>query len=223
MNASAANIPSNLKADGNSTPLAIESMHPRLTWILPETGLRNVSQVAYQIQAVSDEAMLLEDNPNLWDSDKQEGQITACYYQGGMPPVGKTVYWRVRVWLKGNSSPSSWSEATFFENGLLQDNDWKGQWIGMQKEVRGNSAPYLRGRFTLSKSISSARAYVCGLGWSELYVNGQKIGDGVMDPAQTDYELKTFYMVYDITNAVKSINSQTVEVGVLLGDGWYNQ
>src|SRR5690606_38118191 len=53
-----------------------------------------------------------------------------------------------------------------------------------------------------------------------LSMNGSKIGDHVLDPGLTDYEQRTFYVVYDVTENMKQgINA----IGVMLGNGWYHQ
>jgi len=51
-------------------------------------------------------------------------------------------------------------------------------------------------------------------------MNGSKIGDHVLDPAQTDYEQRVFYVVYDISQNLRQGKNA---VGVILGNGWYNQ
>ena len=57
-----------------------------------------------------------------------------------------------------------------------------------------------------------------GLGWSELYVNGERIGNSALDPAQTDYNKRCFYVTNDITDAVqKSGNPHRITVGVIVG------
>jgi len=53
-----------------------------------------------------------------------------------------------------------------------------------------------------------------------LSVNGSRIGDHVLDPAQTDYEKRTFYTAYDVTDIIKQGKNA---LGVILGNGWYNQ
>ncbi len=39
-----------------------------------------------------------------------------------------------------------------------------------------------------SKPIKRATAYICGLGFHELRINGKKVGDTVLDPAFTRYD-----------------------------------
>ncbi|MBK9390881.1 MAG: alpha-L-rhamnosidase N-terminal domain-containing protein [Bacteroidetes bacterium] len=72
------------------------------------------------------------------------------------------------------------------------------QWIG----YNCNSAPLLRKEVEVRNEIKEARIYICGLGYYELHLNGLKIGDNVLDPAQTDYEKRTFYVVYDVTGNI---------------------
>ena len=79
-------------------------------------------------------------------------------------------------------------------------------------------ASLLRKEFTIEKPIESGRAYVCGLGYYELYINGQKVGDRVLDPAWTRYDVRQLYSTYDITNLLKPGRNA---VGVMLGRGWY--
>ena len=45
----------------------------------------------------------------------------------------------------------------------------------------------LRKSFIMNKEIASARAYVTGLGYFELYANGKKVGDDVLVPNLTLY------------------------------------
>ncbi len=80
------------------------------------------------------------------------------------------------------------------------------------------AAPLLRKEVTIGAGIRRATAFVCGLGYSELYINGAKVGESVLDPAWTDYNKRVCYRTYDVTRALrKGANA----VGALLGSGWY--
>ncbi|HCE42580.1 MAG TPA: hypothetical protein DET40_03430 [Lentisphaeria bacterium] len=86
------------------------------------------------------------------------------------------------------------------------------------------------------KTINRARIYVSGLGYSELYVNGMKSGDRVLDPAWTDYDKREMkemlypygdrgvkrvcYATHDVTSLLApGCNA----IGVMLGNGMHNQ
>lgn len=80
------------------------------------------------------------------------------------------------------------------------------------------AAPMLRHDFTLGgKKIASARAYVDGLGLYELHVNGHKIGDDVLSPADTPYDQRDLYQTYDVTSQLRSGANA---VGIWLGNGY---
>ena len=82
------------------------------------------------------------------------------------------------------------------------------------------AAPFLRKNFRLRHPIAQARAYICGLGYYEMYLNGVRVGDHVLDPAQTDYDKRAFYVTYDVT---KMLTTGDNAIGVILGDGWFHQ
>ncbi len=94
-----------------------------------------------------------------------------------------------------------------------------GVMLAGEKSVDHNPAVLLRREFEVKGSVKRARAYVCGLGYHELYLNGKKIGDHVLDPGFTDYDKRVLYVVHDLdTNVQPGRNA----VGVLLGGGWYD-
>ena len=74
----------------------------------------------------------------------------------------------------------------------------------------------LRREFAVEKKVRRATAYVCGLGLSEFYLNGRKVGDRVLSPALSDYTKRAFYVTYDVTKRVKKGRNA---VGVMLGNG----
>ena len=80
-------------------------------------------------------------------------------------------------------------------------------------------APLLRKEFSLSQSIRQARIHVSGLGYYELYLNGRKVGDHVLDPGWTKYDKRVLYVTYDVTDQLKQGKNV---VGLMLGRGWYN-
>ena len=67
--------------------------------------------------------------------------------------------------------------------------------------------------------MRQARAYVSGLGYYELRLNGQRVGDQVLDPGWTTYAKRVLYSTYDVTDQFKRGPNA---VGVMLGNGWFN-
>ncbi len=83
-----------------------------------------------------------------------------------------------------------------------------------------DAAPLLRKDFKVNKKVKSAKAYISGIGYYELFINGKKIGDQVLDPGWTDYRKTILYATHDITNEIK--NGANL-AGVMLGRGFYGQ
>ena len=96
---------------------------------------------------------------------------------------------------------SEWSEPAVWHMGLLDESDWQCQWIGAPwqgdeplADTGGDvppRAPLLRKAFRADKPVASARFYGTGLGYFELYMNGEKVGDDVLVPNQTNYGKRT--------------------------------
>lgn len=109
--------------------------------------------------------------------------------------------------------------------GLLQSSDWTAKWIGLDKpapnteaDKEGHPLPArtLRREFTLDKQVTRATAYVCGLGLFEFHLNGEKVGDHVLEPALTEYNKREFYVTFDVTRQVAQGKNA---IGVMLGNG----
>ncbi|MFC1558752.1 family 78 glycoside hydrolase catalytic domain, partial [candidate division KSB1 bacterium] len=207
--------PSELRCEYGINPLGIENKYPRLSWIL-QSDKYNQKQTAYQILVSSSEDKSENNTSDLWDSGKVASDRSVhIVYKGKELDSGTRCWWKVRVWDK-DGNVSGWSEPAFWEMGLLNPADWKGQWISYDCE----SAPMLRREFIIDKPVKDARVYISGLGYYELSINSSKIGDHVLDPGQTDYEQRVFYIVYDVTQNLRQ--GENI-LGVILGDGWYNQ
>ena len=68
------------------------------------------------------------------------------------------------------------------------------------------------------KRLRRATAYVCGLGFFDLHLNGQTIGDQLMNPALTGYDRRALYVTFDVT---RDVHPGDNAVGVVLGNGRY--
>src|ERR1051325_7149412 len=82
--------------------------------------------------------------------------------------------------------------------------------VGMQpwgEVLRGNdhrlAARWLRKEFAVDKKIRRATVYYSGLGSSELYLNGEKIGNEVLSPGATEYPKRVFYVTHDVTQQLQ--------------------
>ncbi|WP_211294501.1 family 78 glycoside hydrolase catalytic domain [Compostimonas suwonensis] len=80
--------------------------------------------------------------------------------------------------------------------------------------------PLLRHAFDVAKEVASARAYISGLGYYKLFLNGDRVGDHELDPGFTQYDKTALYATYDVTDALR--NGENA-IGVSLGRGYFAQ
>ena len=78
----------------------------------------------------------------------------------------------------------------------------------------------LRRSFKPWKAIKKAELRICGLGFYELTINNQKVGDSEFAPLWSDYDKSIFYQLYDVTGFLQQDYN---EIRVLLGNGFYNE
>jgi len=219
-------------------PVGIDQYPPRLGWEV-KSAQRGCLQSAYQVQVASTAEKLAVGECDLWESCKvTSDNSTRVVYAGKTLVSGERAYWRVRVWDQ-KAHVSEFSTPAYFEMGLLQKEDWKGQWIGASErplcpgdpgspwqathgenaDAPVNPAIMLRKEFNLPGKIKSARAYICGLGYFELYLNGARVGDHVLDPGYTNFDRRVLYVTHDVTAQLKEGANA---IGIVLGGGWYD-
>lgn len=88
------------------------------------------------------------------------------------------------------------------------------QWI-----THGTAVPfYARKTFFLNALPEKAVAKVCGLGQFQLYVNGRKVGDHVLDPAWTDYRKSVNVVSFDLAGLLRQ--GENV-IAAEVGNGWF--
>ena len=245
-------VPVQLSCEYLRNPSVVDVAQPRLSWINQAgKGERGQKQTAWQVRVASSRKQL--DQADLWDSGKQlSSQSTRVKYQGTPLKSRQECWWQVRVWDR-DGLVSDWSEAGMWRMGLLDPDDWKADWIGAPwqgeealprpdrpnavPEDFGPPAPMFRKDFRVEKRIERAVAFVTGLGYFELWLNGEKVGDDVLVPNQTNYgkrpklkdalialpddfaEYKVMYLAYDVKDQLdRGMNT----IGSIVGNGFYN-
>ncbi|HEY5583795.1 MAG TPA: family 78 glycoside hydrolase catalytic domain [Ruminiclostridium sp.] len=209
-------IPVKLTCEYNVNPIGVFSMNPLLGWCC-ENEHRGGRQSAYQILVASKEELLINNNGDIWDSGKIESsQSVSLPYGGSILHSEQRAYWKVRIWDELGAA-GEYSIPAFFEMGLLLRSEWKGKWMGFLGGLHGQGL-LIRKDFELREVPVRARAYISGLGYYELRLNGQKVGDKLLDPGSTDYSKTVLYSSYDVTDQLKK--GMNV-VGAILGNGWH--
>jgi alpha-L-rhamnosidase len=146
------------------------------------------------------------------------GLLEIEFMDGGSLVIPTDEQWKV-----SDKEFSGWNEIAF------DDSSWvaakKLGPAGMQPwgntraaESRDLPARWLRKEFAVEKKVARATVYFSGLGLSELYLNGEKVGDHVLSPGLTEYPKRIFYETFDVT---KQLRRGANALGVILGNGRY--
>lgn len=207
----------NLRCEFLHNPIGIDTPQPRLSWIL-QSGERAQKQTAVRILVASSTGLLNKDKADIWDSGKMITEEQQLIYGGKQLSSRRRCYWKVRVWDR-NGRKSGWSETATWEMGLLQPDDWKASWIGMDPSEGKAGFPWLRKTIVLDDP-SDGRVYITSLGWHEVFINGAKVGNDVLSPAVTQFDHRALYLTHDVTHLLrKGINC----LAIWLGYGWYHK
>ena len=146
----------------------------------------------------------------------------------------------LRVWSgraedgTGNAGP--WSDAAWFETGLLRHEDWAGTaWITRPDQPQPTTqsrlpwrrsagpdrpSPLLRKEFDVGAGLdtSDARLHCSALGIYDVELNGVPVTEDRLRPGFTAYDHRIQYQTYDVSELlVEGRNA----IGVTLADGWW--
>lgn len=159
--------------------------------------------------------------------------LTGANFENGKPAgvVG-------RIWIEFDSGPplviptdSRWKTSPREEPGWdrpdFDDRHWQPARVlgpaGMSPwgdtftaEDRRLPARWLRKEFVIQRPVRRALVHWSGLGLSELYLNGRRVGDAVLSPALSHYEKRVYYLSHEVTHLVRT---GTNTLGVALGNG----
>ena len=187
--------------------LIVNTPRPRFSWKIHNfeyESQRNVRQIAYQIQLQSI-ITSGQDKFFQWDSDRiLSSQSIHVPYTSGYDLLPSTYYhFRIRIWTNSFESPSEWTEWIRFRTPLFNLNEYltvnsSAVWIG-STQIYMNE---LRKEFIVpdTSPLTSAIVYISGIGYYELYMNGNKVDESrKLDPGGTTYEQRTLIVSFDVT------------------------
>lgn len=89
---------------------------------------------------------------------------------------------------------------------------------GAGREGERHAAPVFRKEFELASKPVRAFLHISALGLYEAEMNGRRVGDHILAPEWTDYDVRVQYQTYDVTSMLDAGKNA---IGVTLGDGWY--
>ncbi|CAF0861799.1 unnamed protein product [Adineta ricciae] len=199
--------------------IVIDTHTPHFSWQLADeyslSGelIRNIRQIGYHIRVYNTIADQLA-----WDSGYVSSPLSLYTQYAGVPFSSDTRY-NVSIKYYTIERESQWYTARF-RTALFSLTDWTGQWIG-SNYINMNQ---LRTVVDLKPiKIQSASAFISGVGFYQMYIEGQLIDPSRrLDVGWTTYQQRTLYTSYDLTDIINTTNER-MGVGIVLGQGWYNQ
>ncbi|MBQ3870352.1 MAG: family 78 glycoside hydrolase catalytic domain [Clostridia bacterium] len=182
-------------------PLALPTSGLRFGWKLDSDG-KNVKQTAYRLT-------VKQDGRTVYDKKTASSQTVDVTPKISFAPGKEYEYTVTSYTTDGECSASD-----FF----AVSHKMHGKFIRPSKHIEG-ACVYFRREFKCAKTVKRAVAYVAGLGWGNLYVNGERVDRVFFDAPFTNYEKTVLYRAYDITSLLSKKNC----VGVHCGEGFYAQ
>ena len=226
----------NLRCEAMVNPLGISVRQPRLTWIM-EADERSVIQTGFRVTVRKDDP---KNGEILFDSGDRTGSEPFIDLPEKILKSRTRYYWN--VFVRDNQCRSKASEEeTWFETGLLNEEDWKAKWIEPEQsevktDVRGiqswnepkqskeiceehmNPCQMLRKEFDICRPVKKARIYATAHGIYRLLINNKQAGDYEFAPEATNYADMLQVQTYDVTGLLRQGRNA---LGVVLANGWW--
>lgn len=207
-----------LKCNYETEPKALDDPSPLFSWkLLSDTY--NTVQKGYRIY-VSDNRNLAEKGiGNIWDSGYQlSSQSSGVKFQGSKLKSRTEYYWNVEVDF-GKNEERVKGEIHTFETALMDQSDFFANWVGFLPALEGECLS-IRRDIQVGAHLKKAQAYTCGLGLYEFFVNGEKCGEGYLEPAVSTFAKTVYYQSYDIT---EKLSEGKNTLAAMIGTGWYDR
>ena len=207
-----------LRCDNLSNPLGLNDVNPMLGWKVKST-VKADFQTHYRIITATSIEKLNNNIGDLWDTGKiKSSEQVAVNYRGIALKSGNIVYWKVKIWTD-KAKEVEWSKPAYFTIGLNDKSDWKGKYICFNPVgVRKIDSPLFWKKFNVVHDNNKYMLHVNSLGYHEVYLNGQKIGDAVLQPAVSQTNKRSLICTYDLTDMIKSGRNDIV---IWLSEGWF--
>ena len=185
--------------------LVINTARPQISWkIAVFNDSRNVYQTAYQLQ--------IQSRKTQWDSRQIISKQSFHVSYTNTDELHPTTFYqlRLRIWTTLSNESSAWTEWIRFRTFMfdiqttIAKRASEFMWIGSNMMPRNE---FRKEFYVPSESpIQSAVVFISGLGYYELYVNGNKTDlSRKLDPAWTVYEKRTLLVSFDLSTVIKVI------------------
>lgn len=219
-----------LKCEYQIHPIGVDRRNPRFTWELSGSA-RAIGQTRYRL-VVEDAS-----GRTVWDSGEVDATDQRAVYDGSDLAPFSRYRWHV-TWWDSDGTPHRSETPAEFETALFPNATWEASWISRKRpdtfqsntvgrdpsnKESGTAEPpvlaiYLRREFEVKADVGirRGRVFVSGIGCNEVEVNGERIGDALLDPGQTEYHELALYSVFDLDDVLVPGENA---IGIILGNG----
>ncbi len=188
---------------------------PLFSWE-PQSAARGASQTAYELSVFTSSGAIF------WSSGRiPSGAASSVPYGGPALPLDSVFSWGV-VWVDQAGTASPPSANASFGTPPGDSAAWTAagaEWIGCSSPAQNQ----LRVEFPLSPpsagaTITRARLYVSGLGWHRAFLNGERLGRAVLEPAFTNLRVRVLYVAHEVGHLLAASGDNAL--AVMVGSGW---
>lgn len=176
------------------------------------SGHPKASQLAYRIEVSNDSAFVSPIAGSGWVVTNE---------QIALPSPARDLESRevqyFRVQIKTEYGVSDWSPVASCEAGLLEPSKWAAIAIG-DDSGKESPSPVLRREIDIRSRPVRARLYVTSMGINTFHINGEQVGDGLLNPGWTAYQSRLLVETFDVTQL---LNPGLNTLGAVLSDGWW--
>ncbi|MDO6693310.1 family 78 glycoside hydrolase catalytic domain [Aliiglaciecola sp. 3_MG-2023] len=243
-------FPSTLLVEGLTFPMNVHTARPRLSWHANvNTQDAYQVQVASSKELLSAGIPDLWDSGKVasrhsrnigYQGKKLNTNDTAYWRVRVWPSSGdKALNWSpMSRWQMGLLDSSDW-QAKWIQietQQSVKSDSAVSQWVNLVGTVENEdgsvgtpaleqlhnmpTAGLFRYEFSLEKTVVSAKLHSTAAGYYEVFINGKRVKDRIMDPGQTDFDKRILYNTDQVTDFIGSGNNV---IAVHLGSGWYDE
>jgi alpha-L-rhamnosidase len=198
--------------------IVIDVQTPHFSWQLSHEYdndghlIRGIQQQAYHILVTN-----VGSGEVVWNSGYVLSSSSTHILYAGTSFTSDTRY-SITIKYYTKQHQSQWYSA-YFRTALFSLTDWTGQWIG-SNDINMNQLRTVTN--IKSTTVQSATVYISGIGYYQLYVEGELIDPSRrLDVGWTTYQQRTLYTSYDLTSVLNTTGPKGI--GIMLGQGWYNR
>ncbi len=148
----------------------------------------------------------------LWDSGWISGSEQSLKYSGEPLPSEQRL--TVAVSVRGKYEESAAAEEYFYLSAL---DSYSPEWISHPEDVK-ESVLYFKKEFDIEKPVKRAVAYISGIGYHSLCINGVTPDESILEPLVSDYTKRVYFVMHPEAKALINRGKNVITVSV--GEGW---